>query len=400
MTGRRANGEGSTIRFDATRNKYEAKITQPGGKRKTIRGDTEKEVRLQLHQTALDIEQGVPIASNKLTLKRFLSEWLAGARLDKERRPTTLRGYAVNIDHISASSIAGLRLGKVQPRHVQTLLRETRAKGLSERSVAYIHATLRVALADAVEMRELATNPAQAARRKGRKRGAQDKPKFKVQPLNKLQVQRLLNAARGERLEALFVLAVLCGLRRGELLGLRWSDVDLDRQQLRVVHQLATNETGERRSLELVEVKTHGSARIVDLPASVVLLLRAHRARQDEERRAVRNLWLYRDLVFCSEFGAGIETTTLYRVYKRIRERAGITARLHDLRHTAVSLMLAQGIPLWDVSKIIGHSSYQFTLDTYGHLYAETRRTAADAMDRVLSELLSPIVPKIVPTGF
>ena len=381
--GRRANGEGS-VWFDPARNKWTARLRLPNGTRPIDPAATEKEVRLELQRVAVDVARGLPIANNKLTLKRYLAEWMAG-RGSTKNAARTRSGDMQPTSSTSARRRSATCAGQVQPRDVQALLREMRAKGLSERTVTYIHATLRVALADAVELDELPRNPALVSRRKGRKRGAQDQPKFKVQPLTVDQTRRLLETARGERLEVLFTLALATALRRGEMLGLRWQDVDLARRQLRVVHQLMeTRAAPGQRSLELVPVKSDGSARIVDLPNLLVEQLQAHRQRQDAERLAAQNLWLYRDLVFCSEFGAGIETTTLYRVYKRVCERAGVHARLHDLRHTAASLLLAQGVPLWDVSKILGHASYQFTLDTYGHLYAETRRTAADAMDLVL----------------
>jgi integrase len=379
MASRARNGEG-TFGFDARRNQYYGVISLPSGKRKWFRDADEEVVRKRVRAALVELDRGLPIASDKLTLAAYLQQWLAGAELDRERRPNTLRGYRTNIERHIVPEIGKVRLGQLQPLHVQQLLRAVRSKGLSEKTVTYIHATLRVALADALELELLARNPAQTVRRRGRRRGAQDEG-FQVKPLDQDGVRRLLEAARGEDLEALFTVGVALGLRRGEMLGLRWCDVDFPNRQLRVVNQLQ-RERG--KGLVFVKVKTAGGERIVDVPDVLVEQLRAHKERQGFERRAARNLWQDRDLVFCSQFGTGIETTTLFRVWQRIRERAGIDVRLHDLRHTAASLLLAQGVELWQVSKILGHSSYQFTLDTYGHLYAATRREAADRMNRVL----------------
>src|SRR4029453_8055936 len=231
-------------------------------------------------------------------------------------------------------------------------------------SVAYIHATLRVALGDAVELEELPRNPAEVSRRKGRKRGAQA-PKKRVQPLSKAQIEALHIAVADERLRALFLVALACGLRRGELLGLRWRDIDWDAQRLYVTNQLVEDKANGPRRLDLATVKTDGSERAVDLPDEVVQSLIAHRDRQVFEKQSALNLWQDRDLVFCSDFGGGIETTTLYRVWDRVRKAAGISVRFHDLRHTTASILLAQGVSPWDVSKILGHASYSFTVDTY-----------------------------------
>jgi len=383
---RRGNGEGSEPRFDPSRGKWVASLRIGGGKRKLVRGDTAQEVREAIRGLSVDRDRGLTIPSDRLSLGQYLRQWIADARIDQERRPATLRGYGVNIErHIIPHPISRLRLGQVQPRDVQQLLRSVRGEGLAERTVGYIHATLRVALADALELELIARNPAQAAKRKGRKRGQQSSP-FQIRVLNEAEARQLLAVARGQRLEALINVALI-GLRRGELLGLRWCDVDLPNRQLRVVHQLGEEHAADgQRQLVLAPVKTDGSARSVALPEFIARSLEAHHARQIDERRRAANLWVHRDLVFCNAFGGGIETTTLYRTWDTIRQRAGFRdMRLHDLRHSAASLLLAQGVELWEVSKILGHSTLAITADIYGHQFATARRQAADRLDTILS---------------
>lgn len=393
--GRRGNNEGAVF-FDSTRRKWVGAVLMPNGKRKVFRRDERDQVLLALAEAAVTQARGLPIVDERQTLAQYLKDWIDGADVDRERRPSTLHGYRHNIERHIVPYIGRVPLGRLQPLDVQRLLRQLRAGGLAEKTVAYVRATLRVALADALELELVTRNPAVVARRRGRKRGQQERRVQKVTPLSEVDALRLLDVCRGERLEVLFVLAVSLGLRRGELLGLRWQDIDFEHRQMHVRNQLQ-REKGA--GLQLVEVKTDGSARTLDLPDMLIDDLRAHQERQTFEKRRAENLWRDEGLVFCSEFGGGLETTTLFRVYKRCREHAGVTARFHDLRHTAASLMLAQGVELWQVSKILGHASYQFTLDTYGHLYQQPRREAADRVNAMLARGRATFATKLLPRG-
>jgi integrase len=378
---KRGNNEGS-VYWDAARQKWVGAVTLPSGKRKVYRDAERERVLVKLAEATVASARGLPVVDERQTLAAYLKDWIAAADGDRERRYNTLCGYRHNIEQHIIPHIGRVPLGRLQPIDVQRLLRQLRARGLSEKTVTYVRATLRVALADALELELVTRNVAAVARRRGRKRGQQERRQQKVRPLSEADAMRFLEACRGERLEVLFSLAVGVGMRRGELLGLRWSDVDFERRQLHVRHQLQ-RETGS--GLQLVAVKTDGSARTLDLPDVLVDDLHAHQERQTFERRRAQGLWTDNGFVFATETGSGIETTTLFRIYKRCRESAGVSARFHDLRHTAASLMLAHGVDLWQVSKILGHASYQFTLDTYGHLYQQPRRDAADRMGTFLS---------------
>jgi integrase len=396
--GRRGNNEGS-IYFDATRQKWVGAVTLASGKRKVFRDEDRDRVRVALAEAVVNQARGLPSVDERQTLAQYLAEWIDGADVDRERRPSTLYGYRHNIEKHVNPHIGRVPLGRLKPLDVQRLMRHLRAEGLAEKTVSYVRATLRVALADALELELITRNPAVVARRRGRKRGQQERRSTKVTPLSEPEALRFLAVCRGERLEVLFVLAVCLGLRRGELLGLRWQDIDWARRQLHVRYQLQ-RDIGVA-GLHLVEVKTDGSARTLDLPDMLVDDLRAHHERQTFEKHRAEELGIWRneDLVFCGELGGGIETTTLFRIYQRCRESAGVTARFHDLRHTAASLMLAHGVELWQVSKILGHASYQFTLDTYGHLYQQPRRDAADRVNAMLSRGRATFATKLLPAG-
>ena len=186
---------------------------------------------------------------------------------------------------------------------------------------------------------------------------------------------------RGDRLEALYSVATALGLRQGEALGLRWQDVDLDERRLRVRVQLQRVDG----TLQPVELKTTKSRSTVDLPNVVVDALRGHRVRQLEDRLRAGDLWHESDLVFTTSVGTPLDRHNVTRYFQRILKGLEMKPkRFHDLRHTTASLLLAQGVPLHEVSAIVGHSGIQITSDIYGHLYEQRRREIADGMDAFL----------------
>src|SRR5205807_7025156 len=190
------------------------------------------------------------------------------------------------------------------------------------------------------------------------------------------QVIRLLEAAKGDRLEALYVLAVTTGLRQGELLGLHWDDIDLAGTALRVRHTL--HELNGR--LWIGEPKTRRARRQVDLPAIAVVALRNHRERMMIEGHPD-------ELVFCDTRGGPLRKSNLVRrSFLPLLKRAGLpTIRFHDLRHTAATLLLAQGVHPKIVQERLGHSQISLTLDTYSHVLPGMGREAASKLDALLT---------------
>src|SRR5262249_7127021 len=169
--------------------------------------------------------------------------------------------------------------------------------------------------------------------------------------------------------------------RRGEMLGLYWDCIDLDGAQLTIVRQL---QRIRGAGLQLTDTKTRKGRRTIPLPQYAVKALRAHRARQLEERLATGPEWQDNDLVFAGSTGGYANMTGLHMTFKRLLKKAGLPAvRFHDLRHSAASLMLAQGVPLKVIQEILGHSSIAVTSGFYAHLGEQLKRDAADAMDRV-----------------
>jgi integrase len=205
--------------------------------------------------------------------------------------------------------------------------------------------------------------------------------------LTQEQARRLLDVVRSDRLEALFTVALGLGLRQGEILGLRWSDVQLEGGHLTVNHTLhwVRGATGARAQWVLAEPKSKLSRRTLPLPASVTSVLREHHARQIQERLLVGSGWQNLAFVFTTESDAPLDGDHVRYALRTHLARAGLTTvTFHQLRHSAASLLIAQGVPLKVISEVLGHSTITITANTHGHLSDELWRGAADAMDRAL----------------
>jgi integrase len=212
-----------------------------------------------------------------------------------------------------------------------------------------------------------------------------DKPralKYEIQPITPEQARQFLEAIKGNRLEALFTVALSLGLRRGEALGLRWQDIDFEKRTLRVHQSLARI----NKKLVLSEPKTKSSRRILDLPATLAARLKEHRTRQLEDRMAVGTRWVETGLVFTSGIGTPVDPRHVKRHLDPLLTKAGLPHfRVHDLRHFCASLLLAQGVPLKVVSDLLGHTQISITADLYTHVLPGVRKEAIDLMDRILS---------------
>ena len=248
--------------------------------------------------------------------------------------------------------------------------------GLSPKSVRLVHAVLHRAFKQAVRWRLINVNPADAV----------DAPRAERKEFHALDAEetaRLLEAARADRLHGVYVLAVTCGMRQGELLGLRWADVDLDKGAL-AVRQQVMRIGGEWR---FSEPKTKAGRRVITLPAVAVSALREHRRRQAEERLRVGPEWHDNGLVFTNRIGNPIEKQNLMRrSFWPLLDRAALPRiRFHDLRHTAATLLLAEGLHPKVVQERLGHSTIAITMDVYSHVGMTLQREAAETLDRLFA---------------
>jgi integrase len=210
-------------------------------------------------------------------------------------------------------------------------------------------------------------------------RGTRQEPKV----LTTEEARRLLDAARGDRLEALYSVALALGLRQGEVLGLKWSDIDLETGTLRVRR---ASQRIPHQGTQLVETKTERRRRALVMPPIVISALRAHRARQAMERLAAGQHWVDLDLVFPSLKGTLADGPNITHRFHRLLQRAGLPPmRFHDLRHACASLLLVQGVHPRVVMETLGHSQISLTMNTYSHVLPALQREAADRMEAVLA---------------
>jgi integrase len=269
-----------------------------------------------------------------------------------------------------------VQLDKLTPLHVQQLLNGKIASGMSPKSVRYIRGTLRTALNQAVHWGLISRNAASLV-------ASPRVPHYEIQPLTPVEARLFLAAIKGDRLEALYSVALTMGLRQGEALGLEWKDVDLELGYLRVHKQLQRNDG----KFQLVEPKTARSRRTLALPASIVQSLRDHRLRQADERRVIGSKSHGWDLVFTTQRGHPIDGTVVSHHFHRVLELAGLPQRrFHDLRHSCATLLLVQGVSPRVVMDVLGHSQIALTMNTYSHVIPELKRDAAQRMEELIAD--------------
>ena len=381
-----AKGDGITKRKDG---RYVARYTvhtPDGPKRKVIYGRKYKEVEKKLAEARGDAARGIVFDAKGATLGAYLERWLEDAvKPGKAHRTYATHRQQVR-SHI-APALGRVKLEALRKAHVDRLYADLlRAKpqggGLSPSSVRRVHAVLHAALEEAVRGDLIPRNPASHA----------NKPKARskeIEPLDARQARALLDAARGDRFEALYALCLTAGLRQGEALGLKWSDVDLEGGTLRVNRQLqrVRRDGDESGSLVFSEPK-NASRRAVGLPPLAVSALREHRRHQLEDKLRAGLWWQDNDLVFASSKGTPLEAQNVVnRSFKPLLERAGLPPiRFHDLRHSCLSLLASRGEPIRDLQALAGHATAAFTLQRYTHHYDSSARRTADAMGEILPD--------------
>lgn len=373
---RRANGEGSVCRRADGRWIAELSYQDADGrgKRRTVYGRTQAEVRAKLRDARQRLESGAPIRDASVTVAAWLVEWCAKALEASDRKRATKDLYATMARAHLTPSLGHLPLARLRPSDVEAMIVAKRDAGLSASTIRTIYTVLRAALEVAVRDGLVRTNVAAAVKRPATER-------TDAVYLTAEQAQHLLTAVAGDRLEGLYRLMLATGLRRGEALALDWSDLDLEVGVVRIRRTLARTSKG----LELSEPKTERSRRTVPLPRSAVETLRAHRSRQAAERLAAGPSWHPTGLVFATEVGTALEPRNVLRRFDVLARRAGLEGvHLHTLRHSAASFLLAAGTHTKVVQEHLGHSSYAITADIYSHVAPAQAREAADRLDEAL----------------
>jgi integrase len=378
----KANGEGTIYRRGKGYcGQYHAVVRDGTKKRRSVYAKTRAEAAEKLAAAVADRDRGLAFDAGTLTLSEYLDRYLDDARGRLRPKPFN-RAEGLVRNHIRPA-LGRVKLGDLSPAHLRGLYAAKLASGLSGRTVGYVHVTLYFALKAAVLDGLLPRNPAASV--KPPRMDNQEMP-----PLPPAQARALLGAARAmdDRWTALYVLAVTTGLRQGELLGLRWEDVDLTSATLRVRHTLQPPGFPKGAPARLTPPKTRRSLRSVRLPHSAVAALLRHRELQEAERARANGSWRDLGLVFPNTLGGYADYTNLMpRHFKPLLERAGLPSiRFHDLRHTCATLLLTKGVHPKIVSEMLGHSSIAITLDVYSHFIPGLGDAAASAMEDVLGK--------------
>lgn len=373
---KRADGEGS-VYFNEAKKRWIA-VLVINGKRVERTAKTEKlalAIWRKLHQQR-DADR--PIPADQQTVAQFLESWLAVAKTHKA--PSTYARQTSLLQH-NTEMIAGIRLSRLTNQDIQRLYRDRLDAGLAPSTVALLHRVLHAAFAQAVAWDTLTTNPANGAR-------PPRPPRRTMTTLSAEEARRFLDVARGHRWEALFTLALTTGMREGELLALRWSAVNLDAGALQVVAGMSFI----AGVAVFAAPKTATGRRRISLSETAVAALRAHKVRQAEQRLQTPG-WQDLDLVFCTATGGPVRKDAVVRrgLYPLLAVHGLPRVRFHDLRHTAATLLLEQGVHPKIVSEMLGHTTISMTLDLYSHASKGMHDEAAHTMDALFQPPNPPI---------
>jgi integrase len=375
MARRRGNGEGTITRRKDGR--WEARYYVPtvnGTNRKTLYGKTQAEVRDKLTKALSDRIDGIVYDDENMTVGEYLDVWLKGSVYGSVRQSTYDRDTNLVNNHIKPV-LGGLKLKKLNSVHIQSFYRDRLDKGLSASTVHKMHDILRRGLAQATKWHLVQRNVADTVK------PPRPAPK-EIRALSAAETRRLLEAAGVDRLEALYVLAVHTGMRQGELLALRWQDVDMESAVVSVRRTLTRS--GGR--VAFGEPKTKKSRRSIRLTPQAVEALRSHLERQLRDMEILGDRYQDQGLIFTTDTGGPINPSNLrQRSFAPLLKRAGLPhMRFHDLRHTCATLLLSRGVHPKFVQELLGHATIAITLDTYSHVMPNmgdaTARAMADAL--------------------
>ena len=330
---------------------------------------TKKEAESYLRHKIEEIESAYSRQHSRASLSSFLNHWLQEYCIPSLKR-NTVNGYRVNIEKHINPYIGKIPLYKLTPEHIESLYRQLREKGLSETSIRYVHNVLNCALNYAVKRRTIPHNILNYV-------VAPKRDSFNAATLTVNEAARLIDACAGTEIYLPILLAVLTGLRRGEVLGLSWADIDFHSNILSV-NRTATY---YKKELYLSDPKTNSSKRSLIIPSLLSDKLREYAA------IPVNKQLNPNELVCCRSNGLPISSAVLNKQFKKVLSESKLpNIRFHDLRHTYATLMLKQQVSPKIVSSMLGHSSIGITLDTYSHVITEMQSPAIIAIDNLFDK--------------
>ncbi|MGD9483656.1 site-specific integrase [Streptomyces sp. TRM70308] len=399
----RANGDGTVYQRKDGRWEAAGYVLAPGNTRKRIRvyGTTRKEALAKLTEKIATSNRGLPAPSAQGSVTAYLTYWLENVAVHHLRENTHTR-YTSCVNRYLIPGLGKKKLTKLTAKDIRTWLNQLRttcqcctrridahrdqprccaagtccSKRLSPLTLAYIHTVLKSALEHAVREEEIPRNAARNVRT------GTPRPR-RFEPLTADEARQFLTAANGHRLCALFELALHTGLRKGELLGLRWEDLDLDAGTAAIRRTLQRTATG---GLTTLPTKTRASERRIALPTRCLQSLKLHREQQQRDRDAAGAEWQHSGHVFTTAQGRAIDPTNLTRTFTTFLRKAGLRRiRFHDLRHSTATLLLEQGVELVVIKELLGHAHIGVTATVYAHVRLRLQREAMTTLGKALN---------------
>ncbi|KAF0194377.1 MAG: prophage LambdaCh01 site-specific recombinase phage integrase [Bacillota bacterium] len=343
---------------------------------RTVEG-TKKDAEKVMNQLLSELHQGTLIEPSKLSVQEYLRGWMK-TYVEPNLSPTTIDGYRVNIEKHIIPSIGHIRLQELSPLHLQRFYSEKLKNGrvdgkggLGAKSVIYIHRNIREALDHALRMQLIPRNVADLVTL------PKAKP-FKSAVYDEDQIKALVQVAQGTDMELPVTLAAALGLRRGELLGLKWENIDLEKRTINVCNNLVPTSNGNITKAP----KSENSRRTLDFPEGLVMILKKHRRMQAEKKLMLGPGYCGEGYVCCQDDGQHWAPSYFSRKFAYFLKRHKLPhIRLHDLRHSNATLMLKYGVPAKVASQRLGHSNIGITLDLYSHVMSDMQKDAADKID-------------------
>lgn len=372
---RRGHNEGS-VYYDADRDRWVAAITTETGKRKKFYCKSQREAVEKRNEALRELKQGTLATGPQQKLGPYIENWLEEVHKPSVRISTYVK-YKKLIHSYIVPELGNVWLQKLTPQHVQSFYAKLARKELSPKTINSVHGVLHLALENAVRWNLIARNVCKLV----------SPPRIvrpEVQPLTVEQARKLLDAASEHRLKVLLTMAVVTGMRRGEILALRWSDIDLDHKYVSV---LRTVDYIPHYGYVENAPKTKAGKRRIRLPAFLIELLNQHRVQQVEHSQEIGEKWEGRDLVFPDLHGGYFNPSYLDRVFTKLLKDAAIPhMRFHDLRHSAATILLSLGVNVKVIQELLGHSDIIITLGTYGHLLPSMQQEVVDTWDELFGD--------------
>lgn len=346
------------------------------GRRLTKYSRSSTECREWIKETLTRIDAGLSYDASRITLEQFMRSWLESKTLSI--RPMTVQGYRGTVERDVLPFLGKLPLQQIQPIHLKQLYARLKEEGKGPRMIQLAHVVLHAAFHQAVREGILGRNPADAV-----PRPKVERTEFQI--LTEEQVHEFVIASTGSRYEMLFYLALATGMRKGELLGLKWSDLNSSKGILFVQRQLQQL-SGQGSSL--VPTKTKAGRRPIKLGPETLKRLETHRVQQESDKTLAGEGWQENGLIFTSTIGTYVDQTKVSRELKKVLNAAGLPSiRFHDLRHTSISFLLEMGMPVNTVQQRSGHSKASVTTDIYGHPMARSQDEAAEKIEEAITPI-------------